>query len=464
MSRYFVDSYGNPCADDNAEEEKDRRDETTQKNETDAAGSIQKNKEMCAEPGQEGDPAGTAFLPEAGNVRTEPLRKDGEETGKSSGTAGKDPGPVDGKAAWKTENTEQKISGSREKRAEEETAGTAERKEGRLRMRLIAAAVALLCAAVLRNVWKENGKHAALPDGREVENLTLADGSDRIFQDQKETESNLTEAENDSSVSEGGFTGIMKEPETEETEPKETMTEDTEPEAVSESEENWEDQIFGKVSPAVIPSSVTVRGLTENEKELLGFRESDFVRSLSSFLNANRVNGRTVTFTGSVPAYCGSGAAYEGELNGAEGKGLITIFYPEFPGRYLFILTQRETEKQEAIRETNPPQDVVTAAQTESPPVILAPPVQTEPAYDASRLLITGMDGELVNYMANPLQLQYGLYDFLYSQGYQDVRRAEVGTYTIDPENRTATIEITAAGAGSVTAVYDRDRNTFVFR
>ena len=51
------------------------------------------------------------------------------------------------------------------------------------------------------------------------------------------------------------------------------------PETVPETEDtSWQETIFGKEGKTVITAPIRVRGLTQNERRLTGFRESDFPR------------------------------------------------------------------------------------------------------------------------------------------------------------------------------------------
>ena len=239
---------------------------------------------------------------------------------------------------------------------------------------------------------------------------------------------------------------------------------------------SWQDTIFGRTGTGVINTSIKVSGLTENERNLVSFRESDFIRSAAVFLTANNIHTGRITFTGSAACSAGAAAAYEAELSGVSGQKLLVVFYPKYPGKYLFMLMKQEVKTVEKTKETDKPSQTETRGNSQgtqilSQQIITAPQIQTqtqaqsqtEPEYDASRLSLNGMSGELGNYLVNSVELQYELYDYLYHHGVKNVTSAVVNSYYIDPEDRTATIEITVTGSGDVTAVYDRDSNTYSF-
>ena len=214
---------------------------------------------------------------------------------------------------------------------------------------------------------------------------------------------------------------------------------------------------------------IQVQGITENERTLTGFRESDFIKKLSVFLSANNISTRKVTFSG--PAACSaiSGAAYEAALNGIKDRKLVVVFYPEYPGQYLFCLVKDEKEKNTSgntqTRNETQAQNQAQVQQTlpQTATVQNTQP-ETQPEYDAMRLSVKNVSGELANYLASTYDLQYSLYDYLFHLGIRNAKTARVTSYYIDPEERTASIEISVEGAGNVTAIYDRDANSYSFQ
>ncbi|MCD8012446.1 MAG: hypothetical protein LUG99_04620, partial [Lachnospiraceae bacterium] len=85
--------------------------------------------------------------------------------------------------------------------------------------------------------------------------------------------------------------------------------------------ENWQATIFG-TSEATILSSIKISGLTDAQKEKSGFRESDFLKVLSSFLADNDLDEVTeVIFENEILcssedaiAFCASLDNYENQL------------------------------------------------------------------------------------------------------------------------------------------------------
>ena len=234
----------------------------------------------------------------------------------------------------------------------------------------------------------------------------------------------------------------------------------------------WQETIFGAGESMAMTMQIQVQGLTENERILTGFRESDFIKKLSVFLSANNISTRKVTFSG--PAACSaiSGAAYEAALSGIKDRKLVVVFYPEYPGQYLFCLVKYEKEKttsgnsQTHSQTQNQIQQPQVQAQQTQPQTAAAQNTQpeTQPEYDAMRLSMKNVSGELANYLASTYDLQYSLYDYLFRHGIKNAKTARVTSYYIDPEERTASIEINVEGAGNVTAIYDRDGNSYSFQ
>ena len=227
---------------------------------------------------------------------------------------------------------------------------------------------------------------------------------------------------------------------------------------------SWQDEIFGTARETVIRRPIKVSGLTENEKNLTGFRESDFVRSLSAFLAANNVSTSAVTFTGTVACSAGNAAAYLADLKGVSDRRLSVLFFPKFPGKYLFTLETVTKEKEASGTENRSQAPVSSPVQTQAPAAVQTPQAETQSSYDAMRLKVKSIPGELSNYLSNPYELQYSLYDYLYKKGIRNAESALVTDYYIDSDERVATIQIKVDGIGSVTAIYDRDGNSYSYQ
>ena len=84
-------------------------------------------------------------------------------------------------------------------------------------------------------------------------------------------------------------------------------------------------------------------------------------------------------------------------------------------------------------------------------------------AYDATALSVLSVPSTLVNYLDNRYELQYTLYDFLYRNGKKDVAAASVENYTIDPDNRIATISLKLDDGSLVTGTYKKDTNEYSY-
>ena len=245
------------------------------------------------------------------------------------------------------------------------------------------------------------------------------------------------------------------------TEHDEPPAAETEPETQDSS---WQETIFGKEGKTVITAPIRVKGLTENERVLTGFRESDFIRGLSSFLTGNNIHVAGITFEGSIALSSGDGGAYTAKLDGISDRKLIVIYFPVYPGKYLFALENVQKEKEtERPRET----ERTPAPETQAPVQPVPSPSSQESTaggYDAMSLSVKGLPSEVANYMANTYELQYELYDYLFRHGVKNAKTATVTDYYIDSDERTATIQFRVEGSGNVTAVYDRDQNSYSFR
>ena len=244
---------------------------------------------------------------------------------------------------------------------------------------------------------------------------------------------------------------------------KETAMETEKKDLIQAQDYSWQDVIFGDYEANVVFYPISILGLTENEKNLTSFRESDFVRSLSSFLSMNNIRTSAVTFSGSIACSAPHSAAYRAQMKGVAGRTLIVVFFPKYPGKYLFALEDEKEEKTETKteRESAPQSQMLSLPQTQQQAVVMP---QTENAYDAMSLTLSGISSELGNYLSNPYELQYGLYDYLYNKGIRNAKSAEVTSYYIDSTDRSASIQIEIKGVGNVTAIYDPEKNEYTYQ
>lgn len=225
-----------------------------------------------------------------------------------------------------------------------------------------------------------------------------------------------------------------------------------------ENETDWQDQIFGEKVDG-ITYHLQINGLTQAQREEIGFRESDFVKAAGQFLLAHDVRTTGVTF-GEAAEMSGSGTTYLADLDGYKDKKLCVMMYADYPGEYILALidvpveTIIQTERVPSLPST--PQ-----IQTEAPQ-----PAQTEAqdTYNAADLNITGIPKKLQNYIANEYEMQYSLYDYLYRHGKQEVTSATVSDYEIDADNRQATISFLLSDSGNITGTYRKDENSYTYR
>ncbi|MCD8103808.1 MAG: hypothetical protein LUF35_02105 [Lachnospiraceae bacterium] len=231
--------------------------------------------------------------------------------------------------------------------------------------------------------------------------------------------------------------------------------------------EDWQETIFGD-SENTILQSIRVSGLTETQKEKSGFRESDFLTVLSSFLTENELIGvNEVVFENEISCSSENACVFTASLDDYE-NSLIVIMYPDYPGQYILILQ----DLQEYAEGTN--EDTESMTQTESTADEQARDAvevqsgqtlaETERSYDATTLSVTGIPATLANYLSNRYELQYTLYDYLYRNGYSNVTAAEVTSYEIDADTRTATIYFTLSDGSSLTGTYSLDENSYSYQ
>ena len=77
---------------------------------------------------------------------------------------------------------------------------------------------------------------------------------------------------------------------------------------------------------------VFITGLSASEKEKLSFRESDFVKAVSSFLSSKRIDAKTVEFLRKMDISADGAQEYLASLPGHEDFYLVVLMYPEYPG------------------------------------------------------------------------------------------------------------------------------------
>ena len=233
---------------------------------------------------------------------------------------------------------------------------------------------------------------------------------------------------------------------------EESSIEETAGETEPLQDSSWMETVFGESDNAVVTTPVKVTALTENEKELLHFRESDFIKSLSGFFLEENIKTSEVTFQGSIPFSSKEASAYEAKIKGMDSKNLIVLFYPQYPGRYQFLLVDKEVIREASLPDqgqTGNRETVQTAPALQNQP----PSVEAENTYDAANLEVRAVPRQLYNYLKNPYELQYGLYDYLYKNGIRKVSTETLSSCEIDADRRCASITMIIDGGRIINAV-----------
>ena len=262
--------------------------------------------------------------------------------------------------------------------------------------------------------------------------------------------------------------------ETESAKVTDTMVQNPVPET-----ENWKEKIFGSDHGLVQDKQVFITGLSASEKEKLSFRESDFVKAVSSFLSSKRIDAKTVEFLRKMDISADGAQEYLASLPGHDDFYLVVLMYPEYPGKYILSFLDldglagsvEEKKKQESATENpivnTPVQTVQTQPVSVSTPVQTQTPAQTqntspeEAKYDATDLTIMAVPSTLSNYLDNRYELQYTLYDYLYRNGKQNVGTAAVRDFGIDPDRRVASITFELDDGSTVIGSYKKDSNSY---
>ena len=247
--------------------------------------------------------------------------------------------------------------------------------------------------------------------------------------------------------------------------------------------ENWKEKIFGSDAGLVQDKQVFITGLSASEKEKLSFRESDFVKAVSTFLSSKRIDAKTVEFLRKMDISADGAQEYLAVLPGHDDFYLVVLMYPEYPGKYILSfldldglagsLEEKEKQKKDSAPETSAVNAPVQALQTQqvsmSPPVqapVQAQPqntAQTEEKYDATNLTIMAVPSTLSNYLDNKYELQYTLYDYLFRNGKRGVSTAAVDDFDIDPDDRIAEISFELDDGSTVYGSYDKDSNSYEY-
>lgn len=236
---------------------------------------------------------------------------------------------------------------------------------------------------------------------------------------------------------------------------------ETQEQAAEESqmqEEQFLSLIFDDKGSTVGKGQLKISGLFAATKTQLSFREADFIAELTDFLQEQKIDASEIVFEKEIMTSAENVSGYQLEIPGNEKLQLVALFFPKLSGQYLFTMlengeqkVQEHTEQQNVVVETPAP----VQSQTEA--------TVNENTYDASMLSITGIPEKLLNYLDNRYELQYSLYDYLYKNGYRDVKSVAVESYKIDAEEKKAEIQLIVPKTASITGIYNKENNVYLF-
>ena len=253
---------------------------------------------------------------------------------------------------------------------------------------------------------------------------------------------------------------------------------------IEDAEEKYQalhDMIFGESSQNGSLGCVTAAtGFTDREKREIGFLESDFLKDAGAFLARQQIQTKRIIIEDRIASSSDAGIAFQGRLEGKDDYILDVVFYPDLPGEYVFLLrnvkgNERETggSSQAATQGTdqvaNQTQNNQAAApmqnnnQTAAVPQSTETVTQSQNSYDATNLSVKKIPETLLNYLDNRYEFQYSLYDWLYNRGKTEIGSASVTDYSIDGDARQAVIELQLSDGSDVTAVYDKNNNSYSY-
>lgn len=246
-------------------------------------------------------------------------------------------------------------------------------------------------------------------------------------------------------------------------EPKETIRLDAQA-VTEETNARWQEVIFGEKRSGVA-ASITVSGLTGQQKARMAFRESDFVQAASGYLRGAGIQTNKIEFQEEIGCSSENAWVFRAALDGEKEKALYVLLYADYPGKFIFFLQDlsdiitaagaENAQPETGWVQPQPVQIQTEALQTESP--------KTEASYDATRLSIQDIPVTLLNYLSNKYELQYSLYDYLYRNGYRSVTWASVSEYEILADTGEAKITFFLSDGSNLTGIYKRSDNTYTY-
>lgn len=248
--------------------------------------------------------------------------------------------------------------------------------------------------------------------------------------------------------------------------------------ASGESMEDWKNTVFGSKNADTVFCRIRVNGLSAEDIAGSGFSETAFVKAAGRFLKEQGINAREIRFNEKAIASPEGSCSWRAELAGNKEKDLIAMWYPEYPGRYILMILDKDnpsgsSENAEDLSGAGNAGNARienTAVHSSSSQMQNAQNIgqttvqQEEPTYDATRLSVRNIPETLLNYISNRYDFQYSLYDFLYQKGRRDIESATVTGYEIDPDRREATIDLSISDGSHVTGTYRMSDHSFSYR
>ncbi len=242
-----------------------------------------------------------------------------------------------------------------------------------------------------------------------------------------------------------------------------------------ENMEDWKNTVFGSKNENTVFSRIRVSGLSSEDIAGSGFSETAFVKAAGSFLKEQGINTKEIRFKDKAIASPDCSFSWSAEIAGNKEKDLIVMWYPDYPGRYILTILDKDNSSEIAedlsgagnagnVRIENTAANSPTSQMQNVQNTDQTTVRQAEPSYDATRLSIRNIPQTLLNYISNRYDFQYSLYDYLYQKGSRDIESASVTGYEIDPDRREASIELSISDGSHVTGTYRMSDHSFSYR
>lgn len=215
--------------------------------------------------------------------------------------------------------------------------------------------------------------------------------------------------------------------------------------------------IFDAKESTVGRGQIKVTGLSSGAKKQLSFLEAEFVAELTAFLQQQNIKTSEVVFEKEILISEENVSGYVLQIDGQEKAQLLAFFFPKLPGQYLFTVLEK------TIQETMETEVQPQAPQMEAPVSMRTEVIADADTYDASTLTINGIPEKLLNYLDNRYELQYSLYDYLYRNGYRNVKTVVVDDYEIKAEEKVVEIIFGMKDGKRITGKYDKESKQYSF-